>query len=464
MRKLWLALILVIAATADPAAARIIAAPGDGGAPKLTHGPFLTNGVVTWMTSECLSGCGLDDDEWEYRYRVHARHPPERAAVVAQGRIDRSDSGPNYHIQDISFSASDTHLALLRDDFGSDEFNGDYTGVVLRVGAFGQPLTDLVRCDTYEFGSERPALVSGRRLAYDAAPCDDIDALAVRDLDSGEEWQIAPGRPIGPFDLDGRHLAMAVWASAGWHVSVLDVETRATRYEFDLPQSPPPVAVDVAADGSLAVLTGPARRSCQRELSRYSPAGERDDRHAACELVAHLSDRTIFSVAGGLGRNVVEVRSGASAPRTFLELGTVPLRGADVHGNEFAWAVPECSGGDEIRLDALDTPGLQAEPPYCPGGLNTHRLLVGPRGRADVVLRCPMGCAGKLTLRVSGRTIAARRYAIPNGHTPVRVRVGRWARRRVAAGPLRARAVLTVGHLDGTHHRGSRFLRLRATR
>ena len=460
MRLVVLTTVLLLAAGGQASAA-VVATPGPHNGRELTGPPVLSNGVLTWMITECVWGCSPWGGDFEARFRVHVRNPGGRTGVLAKGRIERGGSGPNYWNQDVQFSASDTHLAVVRDEFGGTEDGPDYVRVAIRAGAFGQPIAELLRCQGFD--SQPRLAVAGPRLAFDPAPCDENATVAVRDLDSGAQWELAEaGRRISALDMEGRYLAVTVSETpATWRVRVVDVDARTTLYEVDLTASPGLVAADVAADGSLATLTGKANPGCDRELIVWSPAGQARERRAACELVAHLADRTLFVAPDDLGRGIWELPTGSSDARMVVRLWRIPLLGADSDGEELAWAIPNCSGGAALHLDDLATPYIDGGPPYCVGGFRLGRLLVDRDGRTSAVLRCPAGCNGRLTVRAGGRIAATRYFAIPNGHTPVRLRLRPWARARLAAtGALRARGRVLVRHLDRTNHVGTRTLRI----
>jgi hypothetical protein len=253
------ALALVLTAwllPADLATARVVATVHPPGAELDDQGPSLERGVVTWMTTTCETCEGVDD--WDVDYRVHARYPDGRRAVLARGVYGFFGSGPEYEGEDVDFFASSTHLAIERDLFGSGEFEGDYSGVTLSAGAFGERPARLLRC-RLDWDPVTPATtVSGATLAYDSTPCSDTSTLTVRNLSTGERWALPQsGRWIRALAVEGRYLAMATTSQRdsyeATHVTLLDLDRREPAYERTLPSAPSPNFFDVGPDGSLAV-------------------------------------------------------------------------------------------------------------------------------------------------------------------------------------------------------------------
>lgn len=454
------ALLLLLSACllqGDTAIGRVVVTAEPVSGSTLIQGPSLTNGVLTWMSEDCVRACSQDFiEEWDVRHRVHVRYVGGRRSILARGRTGFSGSGPNSFLDAVKFFASETHLALVRTWFGTGEDEYDYGGLQLRAGAFGRAPATLARCQVDFFeGDVAPPALSGATIAYDATACRDDSMLVVRDLSSGDAWRLAySGRKIRALDADGRYLALAAPSSppepAAARLAVLDLDQRGTRYERDLVVPPYFDSLDVARNGSLAVLTFDARPGCGSELTRYSSSGELQDTHSACDLVAHLSGETIVVQGDDSGQRIVELPAGAGAPRNVLELGRVPLKAADADRSKIAWVVPTCAGGDAMHLDDLDAPDIAVVRSRCPASLATRGLVAVPRRRADLWVRCPLGCTGTLTLRAGARRIGRRGYVLTRGRTRLGIRIRDWARRRLDSGPLVAHATLVVAQLDGT--------------
>ena len=70
---------------------------------------------------------------------------------------------------------------------------------------------------------------------------------------------------------------------------------------------------------------------------------------------------------------------------------------------------------------------------------------VAADGRLRITLACAVACAGRLSLRADGRTLAARRFRARAGRTTVVLRLARRDRRALARRHrLRARVVITA--------------------
>jgi hypothetical protein len=157
---------------------------------------------------------------------------------------------------------------------------------------------------------ERAFALSGSRLSYEATPCRETSTLAVRELDSGTEWRTeqAAGLTIERLSAAGDYVAVALADRGGatpytaTHVVVLDAARQEVRYELDFPGRPRLDGIDVASDGSLAVLTDRTWLHCDGRVVRYAPDGSAGT-HAggACELVAALPRTTLLVKGRGRG-------------------------------------------------------------------------------------------------------------------------------------------------------------------
>jgi hypothetical protein len=450
------ALLLLLTASllqADPALARVVATTHPARS-DFEQGPSLEAGVLTWMETACGYCHPLDVENEELVYRVHVRYGDGRRAVLARGSYGFGGSGPNSGGDSIRVLASDSQLALEVEFFGSEEFEGDWSGAILRAGPFGKRPTRVFRCEVDGHAADALTALSGVTLAYEATPCAETSTLAVRYLTTGERWMLPPTeRWIRGLDVEGRFLAMATapgkdTAFTANRVTVLDLVRRVPAYEVELPALPPFESLDVGPDGSLAVRTGTGGESCEGEVAVYGASGSPAGRFAACRLVAQLAGRTVLVTASGDRRAIVEVASATDAARTVVRLGHVPLKDADADGDQLAWVVPTCTGGHAIHLTTLDGPARGAGSVHCPAALTGRRLAVSGEHVAARV-HCPRGCDGVLRLLVGDRTVAARGFwARPRGIS-LQLHLRPWARRRLAAGPLTASARLRIWARDG---------------
>jgi hypothetical protein len=459
LRLVLVALLAALAGSSTPADARIVVKTGGYPHDHLTEGPALTNGVVTWLTSHCLTTCNRPGD-WgsTLRFVLRAAYPDGRRVAEPAGLTFNWDDGNSFNRTDIDFVASDTHFALIRAH--SERSDEEESGVAsLRAGGFGEASDRLVRCESYGFTAPVAAMV-GSLVAYDATPCETSATFTVRDLDSGDAWQLAqPGRSFQALKADGGYAAAYAHADdeatpfTEVSFTVFDLEQHAVAYELGFPDGRDIHGFDVAGDGSLAVLTDRTYGRCNGAVTRYSSSGEATSTFTACELLEALPDSTIVLTGRGPIRRVVEVGLDPNEVRTLVELGTIPLNGADADGGQLAWAVPNCAGGGDINLDSRSpSTAATAGRPGC-SGLITSRTLEVRRSRwARIGVRCARGCTGVMRLRVDGRPAAGRHYSVEPGRGTIAVRVRPALEARLRRRPVPALARLFVRHRDGDHH------------
>jgi hypothetical protein len=434
---------------AESAGARIVAAVHPAHA-TLEQGPSVEAGVVTWMDSVCSYCEPLDLENEELRYRVHASYPGGRHALLARGGFGFGGSGPNSGGEGVQFFGSSSHLALEREVFGTDEFEGDFGSVTLSAGAFGARQRRIFRCEQEEGWPSGATALHGTTLAYDGTPCSETSALAVLDVVTGERWELAlPERAIRALDVDGRFLAVATARSRengvpADRVTVYDVDRREARYAAELPQAPAFASLDVGPDGSLAVRGGTGGTTCGDTVTIRDPAGEPTSSVAACGLIAQLAGETVVVAARRGRRQIESVAPGATRGGALVWLGMVPLTSADADEDDLALALPDCTGRQEIRLEPLMTLPIGLGQAACPAAFSGSRLPVSADARVTARGRCRRGCRGVLRVLSGRRTVAARAFWARPGGIAVRARVRPWARHRVAAGPLGATARLTT--------------------
>jgi hypothetical protein len=458
--RLVLVATLALACSSSPADGRLVVKTGGYPHDHLTEGPALANGVVTWLTSHCLTYCNQPGD-WgsTLRFVLRATYPDGRRAAEPAGLTFDWDDGNSFNRTDIDFVASDTHFALTREH--SERSDEDESGTAsLRAGRFGAAASDrLVRCESFGLTVPAAAMV-GSLVAYDATPCEASATFTVRNLDSGDAWQLAqPGRYFHALRGEGGYAAAYARADdeatpfTEVRFTVFDLEQHAVAYDLAFPDGRDFHGFDVAGDGSLAILTNRTYGRCDGTVTRYSPRGEATSTFTACELLEALPDSTIVLAGRGPTRQVVQVGLDPGDVRTLVELGTIPLDGADADGGQLAWAVPNCSGGGDIHLDSRGaSAAATAGRPGCRGTITSQTLEVRRSRWARIDVRCALGCTGVMRLRVDGRPAAGRHYSVDPGRGTIAVRVRPPLESRVTRGPVPALARLFVRHRDGDYH------------
>ena len=445
-------MLLVVVCSAGPAAAQVVTLRPYPG-PVLTQGPVVVGNDVVWSQQRCVRQC------WSGIFS-----PPDTAAVYAvrSGRAGRvpqtlyrarlshsSSGGPRFRYDTVLFDASEQALVTTHMTQRGDAVEGDSSSIVVRAGPPGTVRPVLVDCSDV-VGSPRVDL-DGNRVAYDPDPCDDSARLVVRDLGTGAT--VALPEPAGgaPLALRGRFVA---WI-AGGELVVHDLMTGSVAY------SAPATgvrALDLDADGTVAAVSGDARRPCATgRLLRYSMAapGPADLGPACATGVAIDGGRIVYLGWEGIFRTLRAVEPDGAA-QVLVDFGRVRPGGFDFGGERFAWAARDCGGGEALFALTL------ADAPIGAGSINCRarfRSGVVPVRRriATVRLRCPPGCAGELSLRHMGR----RQFSIPRAGGDVQVRLRRdvWARLQ-RAGSLPALAKMVTSNRAGDRQARSRQVTL----
>jgi hypothetical protein len=441
-------LLLVFVVAAGPAAAQVVTlrpVPG----PWLAQGPLVGGEGVVWAEERCLGGCYWSESD--SLYAIRSADADGVGRTLFRTRLAHASSGPRFVHDSLYFLASEQALVTLRFRSTGDETGDESGSVVARAGAPGTVRPVLFECSAPSFSGPAPVALDGNRVAYDPDPCDELPRLVVRDLGSGETVTLPEPAGGRLMSLRSRFVA---WI-AGGRLVVHDLTTGSTAY------SAPAAgvrAIDMDADGTVAVVAGEERRPCATgRLLRYSVAapGPADLGPACASGVAIDGGRIVYLGWEGFFRTLRAVGADGAA-EDLVSFGRVRPGGFDFVGERFAWAARDCGGGEALFTATLADAPLGAGSINCRARFGAGTVPVRRRV-ATVRLRCPRGCGGELSLRHMGR----RQFSLLRGETEVRVRLRRdvWARLQ-RAGSLPALAKMVTFNRAGDRQARSRGVRL----
>jgi len=192
---------------------------------------------------------------------------------------------------------------------------------------------------------------------------------------------------------------------------VYDRLARAEAYSLTFPKERDIIASDLQRDGKVALLTreiAASNDSCRGyTLSWYSvaePTAHEVPVNACGGPVAIARDRIVFQGAEPRPRSLA-VTDLAGQGRQLTNFGA--LFDLDTRADRVTYALRNCAGGQDFFIQRFDGPVHEAPPSPCPVRIASRRLSATARNRVRVRLRCPKGCAGRLSLRGrDGRKLA----------------------------------------------------------
>lgn len=394
--------------------------------------PMLTGASVSWLDARCVEACGPEevDCEQTYNWALRLASPHRRVRTLTRGSYGCGGSGPNSGSSDVSFAVSGNNLARLDTFSGSDEFEGESGGGTLRAGRVGGGLSRVYACrwggDGGAANAARPFVFALDRatLAYEPMPCvGNAATLAIRDLRSGktETSPEPPNTVISQLAVAGRYVAILRDGLNGTStVALHDSSARREAYAVALSRGGASSALSVQQDGTVGLLrtikdtTDLCNRAQPAWFSRAEPQEHLINAPACAGGVRVARDRLFFVAPAGRGRTLRSV--GLDGRGTDLvRFGRVDIRGFDSDGTRIAYAARSCNGRFAIFLQRLSGAPASVGSPRCPANVAGTRLGADSHRRVRVLLRCPHGCDGVVSIRRGRRTLGRRSVELSAG-------------------------------------------------
>jgi hypothetical protein len=216
---------------------------------------------------------------------------------------------------------------------------------------------------------------------------------------------------------------------------VYDRAARAEAYSVALPQERDIIASDLQRDGKIALLTREISASddnCRGyTLSWYSVAEPvaHDLAVSPCRGSAAIAgDRIVFESADPPRSLTVTDLAGQARQLTDFGVGS----DLDTRADRVTYALRNCAGGRDFFVQLFDGPVHKHPPAACPARIASKGLRA-TRSRVPVLLRCPKGCEGRVSLRGSdGRKLALQDFDVGRGDPgAVKLRLNRRGRLRL---------------------------------
>lgn len=217
---------------------------------------------------------------------------------------------------------------------------------------------------------------------------------------------------------------------------VYDRAARAEAYSVAFPQERDIIASDLQRDGKVVLLTRTIAESDDDcggyTLSWYSVAepSAHDLALNACGGPAAIAgDRIVFESADPRPHSLT-VTDLAGQARQLTDFGG--FLDLDTRADRVTYALRNCAGGRDFFVQPFDGPVHKDPPAACPARIASNQLRA-PRNRVRVLLRCPKGCEGRVTLRGSDRRkLALQDFDVGRGEPgAVKLRLNRRGRLRL---------------------------------
>lgn len=431
----------VSAATATAAVRTVAETPR-----QVEQGPFLVGDRVAWSDLRCVRDCFAFEGESD-RVEVRVSRPRLRPSVLARAFLPGDSSGgPNSFSRGIEFAVTRNRFALLTTENGSEETSGDFGRFALRAGGLGDPLALIYRCGWESDPAQPPVFgLAGDSLAYERDPCRGAaPAIVVRDLATGAE-QAFP-QPTGSYvqymSIDGNSLALVRLPSTqlgqGSELVVYDLRTARETNRIAIAKDRDVGSIDVAADGTVAAVTGPTRTPAGRDFGcpdgriEVYAAGVHEPRRLAnrvCPAVTLAGDNVLHLTGGSQATALKAVTLDGRRRRTLANWGRVGRRAFDADDRRFALGLRRCAGGFAFLVGAIGDPTVRAGSARCPVAVRAPRRLRTVDGHVGVRLGCSRGCAGTVRLKLGRKRLAARLVRVERGASGrLRLSLGRGAR------------------------------------
>jgi hypothetical protein len=455
-RSLIAAVLAAIAITA-PAASAAVPLPDPFVTAEGFNGDLqVVEDGTAWNDSRCVRGCAPFGFGTTDLARFLLKRPDARPVELARSRLTNIPGGSNSIIEIVSFAASATRTVMVEAD---EENQGDQLSSEARIfgGARGAPPPELVRCQEAFF---LPFALDGDNLAFDETRCvSGSTDVVVRSLADGSVRRVSvAGRLVESLSLAGDRLGILSYPRTPegspppetGEVAVWDLTTGTKVGSVTVQQSVVPPVFDVRADGTLALVTFPEAvqpESCVGLLSLLRPGDPSPTALATtvCNRVAFAGEEVLFERR----QRLLAIPLGG-AERSLLRLDGVALLDAAAEGSRVAYALLTCSGDTTIHLVELSADEAIAGSTACPFRIASRRARVAPNRRLRIRLRCRRGCAGQMSLRVSGRTVAEAGFERRAGRSSVRLRLPRALMRRLRReGFLRGRVIVSTTDRSG---------------
>lgn len=475
---------------ADASAARRVATAGTG----LDAGPILVGSELAWKQSSCRRSCGRFGGRADLdRFVVKLTEGGNVPSVIRRGIVE-SDNGDSAYSYDVtSLKGSAQALALQR--YRESGYGGLEEGSSASLLAGLPPALDrtFYGC-SYNGAGAPPFSIDGSELSYQqqCAPRRQLRVpgpLTITDLMSGasEEVELAEGTIVISVAGADRYLAYLARpaeddrfdrAVPNATLVVYDRERRRVAYSLEISDWGLDDVVDVASDGTVALMRASGGRGCGAYgLSWTSLAEPREHAVAArpCTAALAIAGGEILFLDDPTAKNRLQ-----TDPSPGSRLRAVALEGDvrdivphgaelgpdfDIDGTRVSYGVRNCRGGYDLmvaRASLRQPPVRRVE---CPVRLRSRRLVVAEGGqRVAIRVACPRGCYGAVGLRRGGRPFGRRRFTLPAGASRLPLALDLRIRGVLGGRGVPARvAIRTVDRYGDSHRTSARVALVRSS-